>query len=371
MQMYNEHASFVACETCHIPTTSGASRRIWYSTYGVTNGPEARVPLLDPETGVYEPYSIYGKDYAARPAYRWFNGNVSMLAEPIHDVNAWDFRVATKATTGAKIYPFRPIINGMVMDRRGFGYETNFDARFTMAAAMDAMAGPMKMMGFMRPEGMNDRERAVLSQFPNLLNFDKETYVQTGDVKAAVDVGLGRLGMLMSGQDAWAMPAEQLAAVGSNFWSGDLLGMDLPNNPMDPTFHPSGDPTQPTGSFVSLSHAVKRHGALKCKDCHSPSSVLDYNALSYTPAQAEHLKTLLDKVQFFTCQNTPAGLLLRWTAIPGRTYQILATDNLNGGVWTPITPPRYGVSRWYEHTVPSSMVDTSRQLFFKIADVSP
>lgn len=90
-----------------------------------------------------------------------------------------DFRIAGKATPGAKNLPLPcSIVNGMVMDRRGFGYDPNFNLNYTMAATMDAMAGPMKMLGFMRPEGLNDRERAVLLQFPNLLNFDKETYVR-------------------------------------------------------------------------------------------------------------------------------------------------------------------------------------------------
>ena len=89
-------------------------------------------------------------------------------------------------------------------------------------------------MGFMRPSGLNPQERAVLAQYPNLLNFDKETYVRTGNIQEAVNVGLGRLGLMMGGQDAWGAPPEMLSAVGSNFWSGDVLGLDLPNNPYDP-----------------------------------------------------------------------------------------------------------------------------------------
>jgi len=236
---------------------------------------------------------------------------------------------------------------------------------------MDAMAGPMKMMGFMRPEGLTDRERAVLSQFPNLLSFDKETYLHSGNVSNAVSVGLGRLAMLMSGQDAWVMPPEQLAAIGSGLWSGDLLGLDLPNNPADPTFVPNGDPTQPTGSFISLSHGVTRNFALKCNDCHSPSGVLDFAALSYTPRQAEHLQTLLRKVQFVVQQKTPEGLKLRWTAIPGRTYQVVATDDLNTRTWWPVTATIRGVSQWYERVVPASLLSTNRQIFFRVNEVVP
>jgi octaheme c-type cytochrome (tetrathionate reductase family) len=367
LRPYNDHASFIACETCHIPWTSGASRRIWYSTYGVTNGSESQIPLLDPDTGVYEPYSVYQQDYKSRPVYRWFNGNVSMLAEPLHDANAWDFRPAAKTTPGAKIYPFRHIVNGMVMDRRGFGYDPNFNQQFTMAAAMDAMAGPMKMMGFMRPEGLTERERATLSQFPNLLSFDKETYVKTGDVKEAVNVGLGRLGMLMGGQDAWGMTPAQLSAVGSNFWSGDLLGLDLPNNPMDPNFIPNGDPTRVTGSFISLSHAIQRHG-LKCLDCHSTTSVLDFPSLGYTPVQSDRIKTMLTTCQIVGMNMTAAGLHLKWTGLPQNSYQLVYATRLDSGDWKPVGAPTTSYLRVHEYTVPQTLLQTNQMLFFKIVE---
>ena len=103
-------------------------------------------------------------------------------------MNAWDSRVATKQTVGAKVYPFRHIVSGMVMDRRGFGYDPNFNTNFTMLAAMDAMAAPLQQMGFMRPEGLTPPERAVLGQFPNLLNFDKDTCVRTGNLRDAVNL---------------------------------------------------------------------------------------------------------------------------------------------------------------------------------------
>ncbi|MBI5384575.1 MAG: tetrathionate reductase family octaheme c-type cytochrome [Verrucomicrobia bacterium] len=366
---YNEHVAFMACETCHIPRTSGASRRVWYSTFGMTNGPEASIPKPDPNSGVFEPYSVYEASYGSRPAYRWFNGDASMLAEPVHDANAWDFRVATRDTPRAKIYPLRPIISGMIMDRRGFGYDPNFNPQFTMLAAMDMMEAPMKMMGFMRPEGLNPRERAVLSQFPNLVNFDKEHYVHTGNVREAVNIGLGRLGLMMMGQDAWAVPPSALNDIGSNFWSGDLLGLDLPNNPTDPTFDPNNDPTHVTGSFISLSHGIKRNEALRCLDCHSRASVLDFRALSYSPARATQLQTLFEKVQFITLRHGPDGLLLRWSAKPSRAYQLMSTTDLKSGVWTPVGERLSGVEHFYEHVVPPADLATGRQLFYRVVEL--
>jgi len=370
LAMYNEHLSLIACETCHIPWTSGASRRIWAPTFGMTNGPEASIPILQ-SNGVYEPYSVYSEEYNSRPAYRWFNGNASMLAEPINSVEAWDSLVATKNTPKAKIYPFRYIVSGMVMDRRGFGYDPNYNTNFTMLAAMDAMAGPLIQMGFMRPTGLTPQERATLAQYPNLLNFDKETYIRTGDIQAAVNVGLGRMGVMMGGGDAWGMPNEVLAGIGAGFWSGDVLGLDLPNNPMDPTFDPNLPPTEVTGSFISLSHAIKRHGALTCANCHSPAGVMDFKALSYSPAKAAQLQTLLDNVQSFTCQTTGTGLKLQWAAIPGRTYQLQSTTNLNAAAWQSVGAGVQAAGRSLEMEIPHAQMNTEPQRFFRVMEVAP
>lgn len=371
LAMLNQHTSLIACETCHIPWTSGASRRIWAPTFGVTNGPEANIPALDPVTGVYEPFSVYSAEYNQRPAYRWFNGSVSMLAEPMDNANAWDFQVATKNTANAKIYPFRHIVSGMVMDRRGFGYDPNYNTNFTMLAAMDAMAGPLKQMGFMRSAGLTPQERAVLSQFPNLLNFDKETYVRSGNIKEAINVGLGRLGLMMSGQDAFGAPVEMVSAVGSNFWSGDVLGLDLPNNPMDPTYNPAAPPTEVTGSFISLSHAIKRNGALTCADCHSPAGVMDFKALSYAPEQAVYLQTVLQTVQAFTHEQTASGMKLHWATIPGRNYELQTTTDLQNGPWVPAGSSCVASNRWMEAVVAPGEMNSEPRRFFRVREISP
>lgn len=365
LAQYNQHTGLIACETCHIPWTSGASRRIWAPTFGITNGPEANIPVWDPVGQVYEPYSVYTPAYDSRPAYRWFNGDVSMLAEPVNDMRAWDSVVATKDTPGAKIYPFRYIVSGMILDRRGFGYDPNYSTNYTMLAAMDAMAGPLKQMGFMRPTGLMPQERAVLAQFPNLLTFDKETYVHTGNIREAVNVGLGRMGLLMSGQDPWAVPADTLSSIGAGFWSGDVLGLDLPNNPMDPTFNPAAPPTEVTGSFISLNHAIKKTGALHCNDCHSASGVMDFKALSYPPQKTQFLQTLLQSPSF-SAQATGEGLALRWYTIPGQSYQVEYTTNLTANVWAPAGPAFVATSEWTTNTVPASQLSGHPQMFLRV-----
>ncbi|MBI1391083.1 MAG: hypothetical protein GC154_21865 [bacterium] len=289
---YNMHTQFIACETCHIPYTSGAAIRVWAPILGVESGPLAEIPKYDSETGTYEPYSEYTDAYNQRPAYRWFNGDSSMLAEPVNDAGAWDFMPATKDTPNAKIYPFRPIQSGMIADRRGIPQMPDFDANFTMKSAMEAMADPMKAAGFMRPEGLNDQEKAMLSQFPNMFAFDKEHYLKTGNIAESVSIGLAKQAAMMSGQDPMMMSEADLIAMGSQMWSGEVAGLNLPNNANDPLYAGESDPTKITGSFISLSHAIKKDGALTCLNCHSSNSVLNFTALHYSSERAAQLKSM-------------------------------------------------------------------------------
>lgn len=351
---YNQHTAFVACETCHIPWASGATRRVWGSVLGVTNGPEASVPQWHANRGVWEPYSAYSEPpYGVRPVYRWFNGNASMLAEPVNDQTAWDSVYASKSTPGAKIYPFRPIVNGMVVDRRGLGSMPDFNPDFTMLAAMDAMQWTLIRMGFLRPSGLNAVERQVLGQYPNLLVFDEEHYVKTGNVRESVDIGMGRMGLLMQGSSQiFTTPSGQLMALGTNLWSGQLAGLDLPNNPMSPTYVESTDPTQATGSYISINHAIKSGAqSLHCADCHSPNSVLDFGALGYSVARAAYLRGM---VQIVSCQPRGGGLRLQWTSEPGLTYQVWTCTNLEAGNWTVMSSSCTATNNTTELQAPAS-----------------
>ena len=360
---YNQHTTFIACETCHIPWASGATRRVWDAVLGVTNGPEAAIPLFEPDGGFYEPYSTYSTPaYGVRPVYRWFNGNASMLAEPVNDPAAWDFKYATKDTPGAKIYPFRPIANGMIVDRRGLGPMPDFSPKFTMSAAMDAMQWPLIRMGFLRLAGLNPVERQVLGQYPNLLVFDAEHYVKTGNVQESVDIGLGRMALMMQGgTNVFGVPSDQLMALGAHLWSGQATGLDLPNNPMSPTYVAGADPTQVTGSYISINHAIKSGAqALHCADCHSPASVLDFNALSYPAARAEYLRGL---VRIVACEKGASGLRMRWTSAPGLTYRIWTCTDLRAGNWTALNPTCTATNTTTDLEVPASATQPN---FFRI-----
>lgn len=289
----NYHTDRIACETCHIPDAAGALRRVWASTYGVSEGPEANIPIWNPETGKWEPYTEYTEG-PVPPAYRWYNGGASMLAEPIANPGNFDMQPATRDTPDAKIYPFRSFISGQPMDALGLPDTPGFNEMFTMRGALEQMAPALKAFGLMRPEGLTDAESAMMGMFPNMLIFDREDYFANGNVSEAVSIGMAKLGGFYMGVDVASMSRPQQIGMGQQMWSGEIASLDLPNNPFDPGYIDDMDPTTATGSFIKISHAIRKDTALNCSDCHTARGRLDFRQLGYDEERAQRLETLFD-----------------------------------------------------------------------------
>ncbi len=60
-----------------------------------------------------------------------------------------------------------------------------------------------------------------------------------------------------------------LIGMGATMWSDKAVGLDLPENPYAPNYVDDADPTTVTGSFITVSRAIKKQGALSCDDCHT------------------------------------------------------------------------------------------------------
>lgn len=288
LAILNQHIDRIGCETCHIPEVAGANRRVWAPTLGVTEGPEADIPIYDAQTNQWLPYTKVDEELTS-PSYQWFAGGASMLAEPLAEPGAFNMQPATGDTPGAKILPFRNFVSGQPMDGRGIPGMPNFDPMFTMGAALNQMAPMLIAAGFMRPEGMTEAEAAMMSQFPNMLIMDRADYFANGIVSDSVSIGMAKQGAFMQGMDVSGMSREELIGMGSMMWSGDLVGLDLPNNPYASNYVEDEDPTTVTGSYITVSHAVKRNGALTCADCHSKDGRLDFAALGYSEERQDVL----------------------------------------------------------------------------------
>ncbi len=194
-----KHLAAMACETCHIPYTSGITYSLWGQGANLTFGRNAQG--MDTKVISLDHYLNDGTDadvnadweaYRTYPTLSWFNGHVSFLAQTL----------AVRTTPGAKITPFKPMANGMVFDGRYFNgematnaamngqYQYNAYSMYRFQAG-GANADAFKALGFLTLTAdevraitlndfmSNDQDRqalAFMQLFPNLMYFDKSTY---------------------------------------------------------------------------------------------------------------------------------------------------------------------------------------------------
>jgi hypothetical protein len=124
------HLEKIACETCHITRSGG----ITYSMYGHgghisfgrnTEGQDTKLITLDhmvADEGSTDDIDADFEAFRLTPVLMWFDGSTSFLAQSM----------AVRSSPNAKIVPFKPMANGMLMDGRYFKgekltNEANFD----------------------------------------------------------------------------------------------------------------------------------------------------------------------------------------------------------------------------------------------------
>ena len=112
------HLAKIACETCHITRSAG----ITYSMYGHgghvsfgrnAEGRDTKLITLDhmvAEEGIAGDIDADFEAFRLTPVLMWFNGSTSFLAQSM----------AIRGADNAKITPFKPMANGMLMDGRYF-----------------------------------------------------------------------------------------------------------------------------------------------------------------------------------------------------------------------------------------------------------
>ncbi len=112
------HLEKIACETCHITKSGG----ITYSLYGQgghvsfgrnEEGKDTKLINFDHMVADEADPGDVDADFAAyklTPVMMWFNGSTSFLAQSL----------AIRGAPNAKITPFKPMANGMVMDGQFF-----------------------------------------------------------------------------------------------------------------------------------------------------------------------------------------------------------------------------------------------------------
>lgn len=200
----DKHLSAIACQTCHITASSG----ITYSMYGHgahlsfgRNKEGKDTKLITADHMIAENADDIAADFSAYripPTLVWFNGSTSFLAQSL----------AVRGSPNAKIFPFKPMANGMVFDARFFSGEKisssegvlyNAHSMFRFFANEDANCSspvcsnaevlsalnmldltPEETRGITLADFISDDPKrqamAMMQIFPNLVYFDKQSY---------------------------------------------------------------------------------------------------------------------------------------------------------------------------------------------------
>jgi octaheme c-type cytochrome (tetrathionate reductase family) len=125
-------------------------------------------------------------------------------------------------------------------------------------------------------------------------------------------------------------------------------------------------------AWIENHMVAPKEAALTCAQCHTPErGRLDFAALGYDPSRVALLQTVLQSVQSFTYEQTPEGLKLRWASIPGHTYELLSTADLESGQWEKVGTSFLATGMSLETLVPRTQINTETRRFFRIRDVAP
>ncbi|MEW7977092.1 MAG: hypothetical protein AB2814_06550 [Candidatus Sedimenticola endophacoides] len=164
----NDHASKVACTTCHVPSFArgGKKTKTWWDWSSAGRKGENGKPLVIKDGEGYARYDFkkgaFKWEADVQPEYRWFDGNIryTLFGEPIDD-------------------------SGVVPINRIEGDYDNPDARIW----------PFKVMRGRQPY---DKQHKILA-IPHLFGKDPDAYWKNFDWARALQAGLMSRGVEFSG----------------------------------------------------------------------------------------------------------------------------------------------------------------------------
>lgn len=281
----NEHVEKIACQTCHIPWTSGVTYATWQDEGQVQYARTNMYSAADTR-----PYVTEGKterelwrEYKIRPRYLWFNGQSSFIAQPY----------GTKGDASSKIWPFKPFISGIPMDRTGLRMVDMYDDA-TIQRAMVALgvmnpgsdprataaAGAGTLGNRTTDSSLSIESQDEMYSTALFLNMDLTVLRDTTNLDVAVNSAMAKSvgGLNFLGKMLGAEADSPLLAIFNGQYPGESYRVSL--FPTGENMQKKFGPNYPAGSFFTLTHGVKKaREALRCNDCHSSNSIFKNNKL--------------------------------------------------------------------------------------------
>jgi hypothetical protein len=258
----NNHVETIACQTCHIPSLHPDN-----ATYR-----DFATPEFEENPGIWI-YSDIRKDTepGVGIVYVWWNGDGTFLGNPIGD-----------NPNGENLYSFYKPTH-LWPEFADFDYGSWYEntMRPIAQSGRPSKIYPMKLFN-----GRQHIDLQNIGPFGGMyLPYNLPTYYQTGEPDRAASVEMRH--PMMRKMYGWMfkiyMMDEFMAFMDIDGWKTRAYADASNNRRVEARWIPQD-------ASLEISHAIRREGALACDECHSPSGVMDFEALGYTREEAKELK---------------------------------------------------------------------------------
>ncbi len=261
-EFLNSHTEMIACQTCHIPALheDNVTRR----DFGKTEYEEHfGIWIYADEEKHHQP--------GTGIMYVWWNGDASFLGNPIGD--------NPNGGTGYSFY--RP--EHLWPEFADFDYPAWYEDVMRPVARQGRES---KLYAMKRFNGRQHVDLQNIGPFGGMyVPYNLPTYYTTGDPDqaAAAEMKHSMMDMMYGFMFKVYMLDKFMSFMEIDGWNTTAY-KDVKNlRHVEPRWIPQD-------ASLEISHAIRRDGALTCRDCHSPEGILDYAGLGYSSDKAEALR---------------------------------------------------------------------------------
>ncbi len=259
---FNMHTAKIACVTCHIPSLHEDNAT--YRDFTKVSREE--------EADLYV-YTDVKKE--TQPGigikYAWWNGDATFLGNPIGD-----------NPNGKNLYSFyKP--QHIWPEYKNFDYAGWYERVMRPIAK----AGRPSKIYAMKPyNGKQHIDLQNMGPFGGMfVPYNLPTYLSTGDPGAAAkkEMKSGMMGMMYGFMFKYYLMDKFMAYMDVPSWNTGAYADASELKKVEPRYIPND-------AMLEISHAIRRDGALSCKNCHNASGVMDFKELGYPDDVAARLK---------------------------------------------------------------------------------
>ncbi len=256
----NAHVEKIACTTCHIPSLhpDNATMRDFSKT------------VFEEKSGIYIYDDIKKETLPGKGIdYVWWNGDATFLGNPIGD-----------NPNGANLYSFYKPTH-IWPEYKNFDYKGWYEKVMRPIAKRK----PSKLYAIKFFNGKQHIDLQNMGPFGGMfVPYNLPTYYRTGNPDSATVIEMKK-----------SMMKKMYGFMFDKYLMDKFISfMDVDNWDTgaydDVVHHRKVQPRWiPMDARLEISHAVRRKGALTCKDCHRPDGFLNWKELGYTPDEIESL----------------------------------------------------------------------------------